>query len=285
MAERSAIAWTDATFNPVWGCQRVSPACDHCYAAAWAQRLVPDQALWDGAERAFRTFGDHHWNEPLRWEKRAEHEGRRIRVFCASMADVFDKDWPADVRPRLWDLIAKSPHLDWQLLTKRIGNVRTLVPGDWFMGEWPRNVWLGITVIDQAEFDRDVPKLLEHNAAVRWLSIEPMLGAINMSEFLWGPPSPCAECPKDIDCECGWKTRRELGFHGIDWVVAGGESGRDARPLEAQWVSDLADECRNARIPFFMKQLSEANWPTFKDFESFPADLRVRQWPAEQQHP
>lgn len=248
MGENSAIEWTDATFNPWWGCTRVSPACDNCYADTWARRLGMDD-LWDGAKR--RTFGAKHWAEPLKWNRAAERAGRRLRVFCASMADVFDKDAPGRERENLWELIEDTPHLDWLLLTKRIGNVRRMLPAP------PPNVWLGISVINQEEADRDIPKLLGIPAAVRFLSCEPLLGPIDF-------PLPC---------------QGSVFWSGLHWIIVGGESGARARPMDEWWALRIQQQCAEAGVAFFMKQGSQANWPAFKDFERFPAELRIRQWP------
>lgn len=249
MGKDSNIAWTHHTFNPWWGCEKVSEACAHCYAESWAKRTgFPN--LWSG-ERRF--FSDKHWREPLKWNAEAEKLGVRYRVFCASMADVFDNH-PAvtSARMNLWELIRGTPNLDWLLLTKRIGNVERMVPGSWLL-EFPRNVWLGISVIDQNEFDRDVPKLRKLNPRVRFLSVEPMLGLIEP-----------------------WRVRLE----GIHWVICGGESGSHARDLDANLPRKLLGHCRQAQVPFFFKQGSQANWgPAFDMMESFPADLQVREYP------
>jgi protein gp37 len=250
MAENTKIAWCDHTFNAWWGCDRVSPACDDCYAAAWAHRLGMNN-LWLGDRR---FFGDAHWREPLKWARKAN--GTRPRVFTNSMADVFDNH--QDVGParwKLWNLIRETPEIDWLLLTKRIGNARRMLPEDW--GRSYPNVWLGITVINQEEADRDIPKLLEVPAAVRFLSCEPLLG------------------PIDLERSCH-------ALLGLDWVIVGGESGRKARPMLEQWAQDIRGQCKLAQVAFFMKQGSQANWPHFKDFGSFPQLLQVRQWPRAQ---
>jgi protein gp37 len=239
MSEHSAISWTDATFNPWWGCTKVSPACDHCYAERDAHRFAPGRVLWGvGADR--RTFGDKHWNEPLRWAKTLPAKlGRRPRVFCASMADVFDKDAPETERHRLWQLIRGTPELDWLLLTKRIGNVPRYMPGDWQAFGLPANVWLGATVVNQEEADRDIPKLLELPARVRFLSIEPMLGPVRIP--VWrvdvGRPDPFG-----------------IGLH---WVIAGGESGPQARPMHPDWPRALRNQCITMGVPFHFKQWGE----------------------------
>jgi protein gp37 len=248
MGKGSAIEWTDHTFNPWWGCRRVSPACDHCYADAFAHRLGME--LWDNGK--YRTFGAKHWSEPLAWNKAAALAGTRPRVFCASMADVFDKDAPAEERQRLWRLIEATPHLDWLLLTKRIGNAERMLPWGPYGDPWP-NVWLGSTVVTQEEFDRDLPKLLTVAAAVRFLSCEPMLGPIEFG--------------------------RHGSLRGLQWVICGGESGSKARRLELDWAMRLQQQCAARGIAFFMKQGSQANWDAFKDFDSFLPALRVREWP------
>lgn len=271
MAETTGIAWTDATFNPWWGCVKVSPGCDFCYAERDAHRYQPGKTLWGvGSER--RTFGDKHWNEPLRWARKLPDKlGRRPRVFCASMADVFDKDAPPDARERLWALIEATPELDWLLLTKRIGNVYGMTR--WFespenpLGTLPRNVWLGISVVNQIEADRDIPKLRDVPAAVRWLSCEPLLGPVDLERG-------------------GWTFLRSLRSPGgqlypraVDWVVVGGESGHRARPMEMWWCDDLLTDCRGNGVPFFFKQGSQANWDDFKNFDAVPESLRVREFP------
>lgn len=260
MAENSAIEWTDATFNPWWGCAEVSPGCKNCYARSLAERLLPHMSLWDvNGDR--RLFGADHWRGPLRWERKAVKEGRRLKVFCASMADVFDNNPALDsTRLHLWQLIRQTPNLDWLILTKRIGNVSKMVP---FGPIWPPNIWLGISVVNQEEADRDIPKLLTINARTRFLSCEPLLGPI---EF----PLPC---------------RDSVFWNGIDWVIVGGESGHKARPMLEEWALGLVGQCVAAGCPVFMKQGSQANWPSFKDFDSFPEAIRVRQWPTSLQRP
>lgn len=247
MAENSKIEWTDHTFNPWVGCTKISPGCDHCYAEGWAKRTGnPD--LWAGKRR--RTSASN-WRQPLKWHA-AIPDGERRRVFCASLADVFDNDVPPEWRVDLFELIRATPRIDWLLLTKRIGNVREMLPPDWdnsILGY--HNVWLGITVVNQEEFDRDVPKLRKLPACVRFLSCEPLLGPIT-----------------------------EWDYHGIDWVIVGGESGPRARPMEEDWAFTVVRMARLSRVKVFMKQGSQANWPDFKNFDSFHPALKVRQWPS-----
>lgn len=243
MSEKSEISWTDATFNPWWGCAKVSPACDHCYAERDSKRFAAGKVLW-GVNAERREFGDKHWNDPLRWARTMPAKlGRRPRVFCASMADVFDKNAPDGARDRLWKLIEATPELDWLLLTKRIGNAKSMLPDNW--GDGYANVVLGSTVIDQEEADRDVPKLLATPARRRFLSIEPMLGPIDLTKM------------------------RALGLHGfgmfergVDWVIVGGESGAGARAMDRKWARDIRDQCADAGVPFHFKQWGEwaPNW-------------------------
>ena len=172
MGKDTRIEWTHHTFNPWWGCVRVSDACDHCYAETWAKRLGED--VW-GAYSERRFFGDAHWKEPLKWDREAKESKTRRRVFCASMADVFEnrKDLVPH-RLRLLDLIAATPHLDWLLLTKRIHLVRKQLPKGY---ELPSNVWLGATVENQDAAGKRLKYLLEFDTpAVRFCRASLCLG-------------------------------------------------------------------------------------------------------------
>lgn len=293
MGEETKIEWCDHTFNAWWGCTKVSPACDHCYAETWAKRTGhPD--LW-GVTAGRRTFGLAHWAEPLRWHRQAIKDHTSPRVFCNSMADVFDNHAGVTAeRTRLWELIRSTPALDWLILTKRIGNVAKMLPSDW--GDGYPNVWLGISVCEQHEADRDIPKLLETRAAMRFLSCEPLLGPIDLMRFQAGYCTTCAGAgeviasgptttfPEDDDgieqCyDCGGTGLWENNA-GLDWVIAGGESGAGARSMDLSWAQNLRSECAAQEIPFFMKQLSQADTAEFKDFAAFPEPLRVREWPT-----
>lgn len=242
MAENTAIEWCDHTWSPVWGCTEVSKAetggggCDNCYARTLAHRFGYG---WNGAP--MREFGDHHWNEPLRWNRRAAEHGKQPRVF-PSMCDPFDKDWPPGVRERFLELIALTPNLTWLLLTKRIGNVARMVPAEWLWPDgWPRNVWLGATMVNQPEYDRDIGKLLRIPARVHFLSIEPMLGPIDMRIGGASMPDHAEHRP----------------LAQLDWVICGGESGPGARPMHPDWARSLRDQCAAAGVPFMFKQNGE----------------------------
>ncbi|MGO1078315.1 DUF5131 family protein [Inquilinus sp. CA228] len=252
MAENTGIEWADHTFNPWVGCTKVSPACDFCYAEKWALR-TGQAGLWAGDRR---LTSDSNWNEPVRWNRRAQAEGRRYRVFCASLADVFDNKVPKAWRDRLWKLIRDTPHLDWLLLTKRPQLIAGMLPEDW--GDGYPNVWLGTTVENQTEADRRVPHLLAVPATIRFLSCEPLLGPVDLSEWLWGPAEPCSACPKDEDCECGWQPRSALaGQAALHWVICGGESGPQARPTHPDGPRSLLDQCQSTGTAFLFKQWGE----------------------------
>lgn len=227
MGKHSSIEWTHHTFNPWWGCEKISPACAHCYAETWAKRCGSD--VWGKASER-RFFGDHHWNEPLRWQRSAAQAGTRERVFCASMADVFENRRDLDAsRERLWQLIEATPNLDWLLLTKRPENLLEYAP---WTAKWPDNIWAGTTVENQECADLRLPYLLAVPTKVRFLSCEPLLGSVNLKP---------------------WLSKRSK-FYPIDWVIAGGESGGNARPMNPDWVTDLRDQCTDADISFHFKQ-------------------------------
>lgn len=237
MAEKTEISWAHSTFNPWIGCTRVSPGCDHCYAAALMDERY-GRVKWGAGEPRQRT---KTWGEPVRWNRLAAASGKPWRVFCASLADVFDNEVPDEWRQDLWDLITCTPSLTWMLLTKRIGNVRKMTPV-WEEFGWPDNVWLGITVVNQAEADRDIHKLLEVPAAVRWLSCEPLLEPINFRWASW------------LSIRGRERTDHLDGLRMLDWVIVGGESGAHARPLRPHWVADIRDQCKEAGVPFHFKQ-------------------------------
>lgn len=233
MGEVTGISWTDHTFNPWWGCTKVSPGCANCYAETFDKRVGGDH--W-GVGKPRRVFSDKHWREPLKWAG---------RVFCASMADVFDVEAPEGQRERLWELIRATPNLTWQLLTKRVDGYLTMLPAD-LMTE-PR-IWKGFTAEDQERYDErwDVMRRL---SGLKWVSYEPALGPLTMYKVLAKP----------------------------DWIVFGGESGPKHRQCERAWADRLLAECRSYDIPFFMKQMS-ARTPT-QGKELIPADLLIRQFP------
>jgi protein gp37 len=224
MAKNSSIEWTHHTFNPWWGCAKVSPGCKNCYAETFSRRIGQD--IW-GRRADRRFFGDAHWREPLKWNAEAARNGVRSRVFCASMADVFEqREELLPVRERLWKLIAETRALDWLLLTKRPEYVSRFVPWD---DNWPSNVWVGVTAENQHWATRRIPILLKLSAPVRFVSCEPLLGPVDLSPWI-------------------------RGGRRIDWVIAGGESGHKARPMNPEWARKLRDQCAAAGLAFHFKQ-------------------------------
>jgi protein gp37 len=222
MGKNSKIQWTHHTFNPWWGCTKVSPGCKYCYAETWSTRS--GSKLWgSGAGRRF--FGHDHWREPIKWNRESESSRERKRVFCASMADIFEARADLDIwRWRLWSLIEDTPWLNWLLLTKRPENIKIMAP---WPSLWPRNVWLGITAETQEMAQQRIPILLQYPAVVKFVSCEPLLGSIELIQWL---------------------------ENSIDWVIVGGESGRFARPMHPSWVRSLRDQCFSTSIPFYFKQ-------------------------------
>lgn len=244
MSANSSIEWTDHTFNPWWGCTKVSPGCTHCYADTLATRYGHD--VW-GPKASRRFFGDKHWAEPLKWNRKAEAEGVRRRVFCASMADVFERHMLPNVqsqlnveRARLWELIDQTPWLDWLLLTKRPENIRWFVWLGW-LHEPPHNVWYGTSCESQQYADERIPELLSLPAAVHFLSCEPLLGKVDLEQPMPGQPHGGVYPPWYIQS-------------GVDWVIAGGESGAQSRPCDPAWVRSLRDQCERNSVAFFFKQ-------------------------------
>jgi len=266
VAENSAIEWTHHTFNPWIGCTKVGPGCDNCYAADLA--TVRLGVKW-GAGVDRRHTAASTWKQPRAWNRKAEASGTRYRVFCASLADVFDNEVPAEWRAELFQLIRETPHLDWLLVTKRIGNAAKMAEA---AGGWPGNVWLGATVVNQVEADRDVVKLLSTKGPrFHFLSIEPLLGPLELYPEADSTYQMLSEWygPDGFD-ETGSQprvTRQRDLFPKIDWVIVGGESGPHARPMHPDWARSLRDQCAEAGVPFLFKQ-----WGEFSDFDHIGMD-------------
>ena len=260
MAENTKIEWAHHTFNPWIGCAKVSPGCDHCYAEAdFSTRRKVVQ--WGAGQPRKRT-APSTWAQPLRWNAEAERLGVRYRVFCASLADVFDNEVPVQWRRDLLDLIEKTPHLDWLLLTKRIGNARNLYAGAYLDSAraWPANVWIGASITSQAEADRDIWKLLAVPAAKRFLSMEPLLGPVDLLKSK-AVRSMCKTCAAGQSRGCIVDQPGPF----VDWVIVGGESGPNARPMHPDWARSLRDQCQAAGVPFLFKQWGE--WKPINQME------------------
>ena len=248
MSENTKIEWCDHTFNPWEGCQKTGPGCDNCYAEARNARFGGGTATNWGPGAPRRRTSAANWALPKRWNAQADafmaKHGRRQRVFCASLADVFDNAVDPQWRADLFKLIADTPNLDWLLLTKRIGNVARMIPFGWQDFGMPPNVWLGATIVNQEEAYRDIPKLLAVPAAKRFLSMEPLLGPVDLTG-VWRHWNMSA-------CEPG-----ELPDVMVHWVIVGGESGPGARPMHQDWARSLRDQCEAAGVPFLFKQWGE----------------------------
>ena len=289
MGKNSQIEWCDHTFNPWIGCTKVSAGCKNCYAQAMQETRFG--VKWGPLGDRRRTSAAY-WRQPLKWDREAKWEGVRRRVFCGSLCDVFEGaktitcDAPMGIvrasRRDLFILISNTPNLDWLLLTKRPGNIigaieqsyRDIANSDrrgtaefffvdrWLSGYPPPNVWLGASCEDQATADARLDSLLEVPAEVHFVSAEPLLGPIDfnahdgISLLEYGCRDSC-----------------------IDWVIVGGESGPNARPMHPDWARSLVRQCCDSRVPVFVKQLG--GWPDkLADVAKFPCDLRVREFPA-----
>lgn len=313
------IEWTKGkdgskgkTWNPIrarrksdgkvgWYCQKVSPGCKNCYAErfnGWTGTHVP-YAI-DKLPEIELYLDEDVLREPLRWKKPA-------MVFPCSMTDLFADFVAEEWIHKIYAVMAMCSHLTFQILTKRPERRRDLLiemrddqrdlhhwaglaaeiadspcaAGLVEDADWPLpNVWEGVSVVNQEEADLLIPILLQTPAAVRWISGEPLLGSLDIGRYLRGrcdaghdyarkwSGTTCSECDATIGA-------------ALDWVVVGGESGPGARPMDVEWARSVMQQCKSAGVPFFMKQGSKANWANFNDFDSFPPDLQIRQFPGE----
>jgi len=209
--QRSSIEWTEATWNPVTGCTQISPGCAHCYALTFAERFrgVPGHPYENGFDLQLRP---DRLDQPLRWKKPRS-------IFVNSMSDLFHEEVPEDYIQQVFGVMESAAHHRFQVLTKRSERLAELAPSL----PWPSNVWMGVSVENQ-RFTSRVDDLREVRATVRFLSCEPLLGAL------------------------------DLDLRRIHWVIAGGESGPGARPMDPDWVRGVRDQCSEAGVPFFFKQ-------------------------------
>ena len=281
MSDGTSIQWSDATWNPVTGCESVSAGCDHCYARTFAER-------WRGTAGHYFEHGfdlvlrPTKLDEPLAWRKPR-------RIFVNSMSDLFHKNIPDEYIARVFAVMARCPQHAFQLLTKRHARMRSLIGGLDGSGHrlieattdeetaqalhnapWPLpNLHLGVSVEDQRSADTRIITLFDTPAAVRWVSIEPMISAVDLT---W--------CAGVNALERDWNGYTGAPHALLDWVVVGGETGPVARPMDVRWARALVSQCQHARVPVFVKQLG-VRWDrdSHADPSAWPEDLRVREFP------
>jgi protein gp37 len=272
MAEETLISWADMTFNPWIGCTRVSPACDGCYAAHLMETRM-GRVQWGGPGVGNGTrsrTSEANWRKPLAWDRAAAKAGTRPFVFCSSLADVFDNQVPTEWRRDLFDLIEKTPHLIWLLLTKRPQNIVKLYEQAFDVLPWPKNAAIGTTVEDQERANKNIPALIAAKNTLKpafaFLSCEPLLGRIDLEypAGIWpkGPPICCSGIGSSGEQSCGCMGRPTEPplIWGIDWVITGGETDQGshkARPTHPDWFRSLRDQCADAGIPYHHKQNGE----------------------------
>lgn len=281
MGDKTAIEWTDATWNPIRGCSRVSEGCRHCYAETVANRfkgkgqpyegLIAKGGQWNGKI----AYIDDLIDQPLRWR-------RARRIFVNSMSDLFHENVPVQIIDRVFAVMAIAERHTFQVLTKRPERMREYLSQDrreewafWAVTLWGAkdpdalhdaimdgdkvlpNVWLGVSVEDQKAADERIPHLLATPAAVRWISAEPLLGPVDVEypESLF--PNGPQRCCSGHECSCMGQPVDPPLIYGINWVVVGGESGPHARPMHPEWARGLRDQCAARGVPFLFKQWGE----------------------------
>lgn len=261
----SKIEWTQETYNPIIGCSKVSAGCDNCYAEKMALRLAniyPTSESYgeviNYSRKSWRGntyFVQSQLNKPLKRKKPTMY-------FVCSMGDLFHESVPFEWQFKVFQMIHECPHHTFQILTKRpdimkkrIDDIYLHLRRNYGWAKLPLpNVWLGTTAENQAMANRRLPYLLEIPAVVRFISVEPMIGPVDLTKIM------------SIE-------------NRLDWVICGGESGSNARPMHPNWVRDLRDQCKSANVPFFFKQGSQNNWSNFKKFELLPNEFKIRQYP------
>ena len=297
MAENTKIEWADATVNHWAGCTKVSPACDNCYAQRMAGRLWKVQ--WGAGQPRRQFVSAREMLEAL--DRKAQRIGKRLRVFHNSLSDMFDKEVPDGWSMDAFKAMADTPNLQHLVLTKRIGNVRPYTKRDGLAFDLigDGRIWLGITVVNQEEADRDIPRLLDVPARVRFLSMEPLLGPVDLRALQYGEGEIDALKPDQWEAViAAWRdTTPEWvedfedwfgvtlndGLSGpmhaaLDWVIVGGESGPNARPMHPDWVRSIHDQCAAAGVALFVKQMGGSRDKRGELFD-LPDDLRIREVP------
>jgi protein gp37 len=248
MGQTTEILWADHTFNPWWGCHKISEGCAHCYADTFSKRV--GFKIW-GQDADRRMFTDDHFKDPIKWNKAAEKAGVMRSVFCGSMCDIFEDRMDLDTpRMRVFRMVPETPNLLWLFLTKRPEKALQLLPSAW-VGNWPRNVKVGVTIENQARLDERMEVVRSLHRRFPGISVfascEPLLSPLDWQEPEWRKMGPNVN-PNGY-------------LQYLDWVVAGGESGPGARPCHPDWARKLRDDCANRDdmcrpwpLPFLWKQ-------------------------------
>lgn len=325
------------TWNPTLGCDKISPGCKHCYAIRSVNRMAgnPNEKMKAAnAGLVVMTGAGLNWTGKVNsLPERLSIPFRRKQPTCwfvNSLSDLFHQEIPDEFIDRVLGVMALCPQHRFMILTKRPGRMlaylnrlcrirlagwpnedemRMYAVHEDFIGDtawlyrrhpWPLpNVWMGVSVENELTAHERLPVLLETPAAVRFVSYEPALGPVDFTPYLWGRLEPCADCPRDADCLCGFRTRKDLGLTALDQIIVGGESGPSARDFEVAWARDTIAQCKASRTACFVKQVGSKpmltglngvnrDWPwgfPMKDKkggnpDEWPEDLRVREFPA-----
>ena len=262
------INWTDETWNPIIGCQKISEGCKNCYAEKMAKRLcsmgkeqyfpVVDPNGWTGKT----NFAESQLQKPLKWKKPR-------MIFVVSMGDLFHESVPFEWIDKVFDVMEEATQHTFQILTKR-PEIMYKYMVRYGVGAMPDNIWLGVTAENQEQANKRIPVLLQIPAKIHFVSVEPMLSEIDLFNV-----------DNEINQKMSEIEPKEMFFSAdyIDWVICGGESGHNARLMSSEWARSLKDQCKEANVPFFFKQGSQNNWKNYKDFDSFPEDLKIREFP------
>jgi protein gp37 len=307
MGDKTGIEWTEATWNPLTGCEAVSPGCDHCYAARQASGRLSHTPAYEGLASGGKFNGTirllpDRLSQPLRWK-------RPRRIFVNSMSDLFHKDVPDHFIAQVFAVMARAPQHTFQLLTKRHARMRSLLNDPawvWAMRveaialgfnpdgvelnledvAWPLpNLWGGVSVEDQHWAAIRIPALIETPFAVRWLSCEPLLAPVSIDRYLWLTGPSTAGPFRDYAGRkrggggIGGQMIRSVPARDLHWVVAGGESGPAARPMHPDWARSLREQCREAQVPFLFKQWGEwgpAAWRVERGASESITDYKAR---------
>jgi protein gp37 len=260
MAEKSGVPYVDSSFNPVWGCTPCSMSCERCYAAKMARIRFRMDCFGKGKKR--KTFGEVHWREPLKWDIKAGLKHVTPTVLCGDMCDIFDPEWPDDIRPKLWELIEDTPRLYWLLLTKRIENAESMLPEKWLNDGFPMNVGMGVTIEHRKYVAERLELLCKLPAYFRWISAEPLLSDLKL----------------------------ELN-NLIHWVIIGCDSSTvSPLPTRIEWIKNVLRECKKNSILSYVKQVSiikECKWSDkygdyvrcSKKIEEWPEEVKVQEMP------